>query len=103
MQLSPLRCPWQPDFYLHVHLNFSALYSTEPKDTALPVLTVLEDIVVEASTANGDTEVTFTITAEYDVDGTATLEEDGTTKPYKMTLKEKLPSHVNRLLAPNSQ
>src|SRR5215207_10484285 len=34
---------------------------------------------VEATTANGGTQVTFTVTAQDDVDGTATLEEDDTT------------------------
>jgi len=50
-----------------------------PEDTTPPVLTVPEDMIVEATTANDGTLVTFTVTAEDNVDGTATLEEDGTT------------------------
>jgi hypothetical protein len=53
-----------------------------PKIDTLPVLTVPEDIVVEATTTtNGDdgTQVTYTVTAQDDVDGTATLEDDGAT------------------------
>jgi dipeptidyl aminopeptidase/acylaminoacyl peptidase len=48
------------------------------EDTAPPVLTVPEDMVVEANSSEG-AEVTYTVTAEDDVDGNATLEEDGTT------------------------
>jgi hypothetical protein len=48
-------------------------------DNTPPILTVPEDIMVNATTANGGTVVTYTVTAEDDVDGTATLEEDGTT------------------------
>jgi hypothetical protein len=49
-----------------------------PKDTTPPVLTVPDDIVVEATNANG-AQVTYTVTAEDNVDGNATLDEDGST------------------------
>jgi hypothetical protein len=54
--------------------------ATEPPedDTTPPVLTVPDDMVVEATSEQG-TEVTYNVTAEDNVDGTATLEEDGTT------------------------
>jgi TolB protein len=52
---------------------------TEPEDTSPPVITVPEDIIVDVTTANGGTVVTYNVTAEDNVDGTATLEEDGTT------------------------
>jgi hypothetical protein len=52
---------------------------TEPQDTTAPVLTVPEDMVLQATTANGGTVVTYNVTAEDNVDGTATLEEYGTT------------------------
>ncbi|MDQ3966764.1 MAG: HYR domain-containing protein [Thermoproteota archaeon] len=45
------------------------------EDTTPPVLTVPEDIVVEATSADGAV-VTFEVTAQDNVDGTATLEED---------------------------
>jgi Tol biopolymer transport system component len=48
------------------------------EDTTPPTLTVPEDIVVEATGEQG-AEVTYTVTAEDNVDGSATLEEDGTT------------------------
>jgi len=48
-------------------------------DTTPPILTVPEDIIVNATTSNGGTVVTYNVTAEDDVDGTATLEEDGNT------------------------
>jgi Tol biopolymer transport system component len=48
------------------------------EDTTPPVLTVPEDMVVEATSEQG-AEVTYTVTAQDDVDGNATLEEDGTT------------------------
>jgi Tol biopolymer transport system component/PKD repeat protein len=51
----------------------------EVEDTTPPVVLVPEDIVVNATTANGGTVVTYNVTAEDNVDGTATLEEDGTT------------------------
>jgi aldose sugar dehydrogenase len=50
----------------------------EPEDTASPVLTVPDGMVVEATNDDG-TEVTYIVTAEDDVDGAATLEEDGST------------------------
>jgi Tol biopolymer transport system component len=50
-----------------------------PEDATPPTLTVPEDITAQATTTNGGTEVTFTVTAEDDIDGTATLEEDGVT------------------------
>ncbi|MDQ3967203.1 MAG: PQQ-dependent sugar dehydrogenase [Thermoproteota archaeon] len=51
----------------------------EVEDTTLPTLIVPEDMVVEATSEDG-TEVRYIITAEDDVDGAASLEEeDGTT------------------------
>jgi hypothetical protein len=47
-------------------------------DTTPPILTLPDDIVVEA-TSEQVAQVTFTVTAQDNVDGTATLEEDGTT------------------------
>ncbi len=49
------------------------------EDTIPPVVTVPENMVVEATTANGGTQITFTVTAQDDVEGNATLEEDGST------------------------
>jgi hypothetical protein len=43
-----------------------------------PSLIVPNNIVVQATTANDGTSVTYTVKAEDDVDGTATLKEDGT-------------------------
>jgi Tol biopolymer transport system component len=48
------------------------------KDASPPIIFVPEDIVVEA-TSEQVAQVTFTVTAQDNVDGTATLEEDGTT------------------------
>ena len=48
------------------------------EDTMPPILTVPADIVVDATSANGDTIVTYNVTAEDNVDGTAILEEDNT-------------------------
>jgi Ca2+-binding RTX toxin-like protein len=50
---------------------------TEPEDTTPPVITVPQDITEEATSPDG-AEVSFEVSAEDDVDGTATLEEDGT-------------------------
>jgi HYR domain len=44
-----------------------------------PLITVPEDVVIDATTANGGTVVTYSVTAEDNVDGTAILEEDSTT------------------------
>jgi Tol biopolymer transport system component len=46
------------------------------EDTTPPVLTVPEDMVVNATSEQG-TEVMYNVSAEDNVDGTATLEEDG--------------------------
>jgi len=48
------------------------------EDTTPPVITVPQNITEEATGTDG-AQVTYTITAQDDVDGTATLEEDGTT------------------------
>jgi Tol biopolymer transport system component len=48
------------------------------EDTAPPVLTVPDNKVAEATSEQG-TQVTYTVTAQDNVDGNATLEEDGTT------------------------
>jgi hypothetical protein len=47
-------------------------------DTTSPVITVPQNITEEATSTDG-AQVTYTVTAQDDVDGTATLEEDGTT------------------------
>jgi dipeptidyl aminopeptidase/acylaminoacyl peptidase len=54
--------------------------ATEPpeEDITPPVLTVPDDMVVDANSTKG-AEVTYTVTAEDNIDGVATLEEDGTT------------------------
>jgi PKD repeat protein len=49
------------------------------EDSTAPVLTVPDDIITQATTANGRTVVTYNVTAEDNVDGTAILEEDNTT------------------------
>jgi PKD repeat protein len=57
--------------------DFGSGIATEPPaDTTPPVLTVPEDMVVEAISSDG-AEVTYNVTAEDNVDGIATLEEDG--------------------------
>jgi hypothetical protein len=50
-----------------------------PNDILPPVISVPADITEEATTANGGTPVTFTVTSQDNIDGTVTLEEDGTT------------------------
>jgi Tol biopolymer transport system component len=47
-------------------------------DTISPVITVPQNITEEATSTEG-AEVTYTVSAQDNVDGTATLEEDGTT------------------------
>jgi hypothetical protein len=47
-------------------------------DTTPPDITVPDDIIVEATSPNG-TPVQYAVTAEDDVDGTAILEQDGST------------------------
>jgi Tol biopolymer transport system component len=47
-------------------------------DTTSPVITVPQDITEEATSTDG-AQVTYTVTAQDDVDGNATLEEDGNT------------------------
>jgi hypothetical protein len=47
-------------------------------DTTSPVITVPQDITEEATSTDG-AQVTYTVTAQDDVDGNATLEEDGST------------------------
>jgi hypothetical protein len=49
-----------------------------PPDPTPPTLTVPDDMVVEATSEQG-AQVTYTVTAQDNVDGNATLEEDGTT------------------------
>ena len=60
--------------------GFHPSWSPPPpqEDTTPPILTVPEDMVVEATSEQG-AEVTYTVTAQDNVDGNATLEEDGTT------------------------
>jgi HYR domain len=47
-------------------------------DTTAPVITVPEDMILEAASEQG-AQVTYTVTAQDNVDGNATLEEDSTT------------------------
>jgi hypothetical protein len=59
--------------------DFGPAAATEPppeEDTTPPVLTVPDVIIVEATSEQGAL-VTYTVTAEDNVDGNATLEEDG--------------------------
>jgi hypothetical protein len=56
--------------------NQTAALVTPPADTTAPVLTVPQDIVVEATSEDGAV-VTYTVTAQDNVDGMATLEDDG--------------------------
>jgi hypothetical protein len=58
--------------------TLTVITSEPPEDTTPPVLTVPDDIVADAMTANGGTVVTYSVSAEDNVDGTATLEEDNT-------------------------
>jgi hypothetical protein len=48
---------------------------SQEEDTTPPVTAVPKNMVVEATTAE-DTQVTYTVTAQDSVDGTATLEEN---------------------------
>jgi TolB protein len=54
--------------------------ATEPpeEDTTPPTLTVPDDIIVEANSTEG-AQITYTVTAQDNVDGNATLEDDGST------------------------
>jgi hypothetical protein len=58
--------------------DWGTAVSSPPEDTTPPVLAVPEDMVVEATSEQG-AEVTYTVTAQDNVDGNATLEEDGST------------------------
>jgi Tol biopolymer transport system component len=61
------------------HPSWSPNISSPPEeDITPPVLTVPADITEEANSEQG-AEVTYTVTAQDNVDGNATLEEDGTT------------------------
>jgi hypothetical protein len=51
--------------------------ATITADTTPPVLTVPQNIVVEASTLSGFANVEFSVTATDDLDGVTVLEEDG--------------------------
>jgi hypothetical protein len=60
--------------------DWSRKVSSPPEeDTTPPVLTVPDDIIVEATSGEQGAEVTYTVTAQDNVDDNATLEEDGTT------------------------
>ena len=58
--------------------NQTAALVAPPADTTGPVLTVPQDIVVQATSEDG-AEVTYTVTVQDNVDGMATLEDDGST------------------------
>ena len=60
--------------------SFTVTVNPQPpeEDTTPPALTVPENMVIEATSAEG-AMVKYTVTAEDNVDGNATLEEDGTT------------------------
>ena len=69
------------EYLLHVNApNWGSQTTLPPseQDISPPVLTVPDDIIAQATTANGGTVVTYNVTAEDDVDGTAILEEDNT-------------------------
>ncbi len=51
--------------------------TAEAADTTAPVLTVPQNIVVEASTLSGFANVEFSVTATDDLEGVTVLEEDG--------------------------
>ena len=56
--------------------DWGSAMSTEPateEDTTAPVLSVPDDITAQATTDNGGTVVTYNVTAEDNVDGTAIL------------------------------
>jgi hypothetical protein len=59
-------------------IGFDPDFGPKKEDSTPPIITVPEDIVVEATSIEGAL-VTYTVTAQDDVDGTATLEKDGTT------------------------
>jgi hypothetical protein len=65
---------FQPDW----GTNTAPIPPPPPSDTMPPVLTVPGNKVVEANSTEG-AQVKYIVTARDDVDGTATLEEDGTT------------------------
>jgi hypothetical protein len=66
------------DFQSDWGTNTSPAGGGDNDDTTPPSLTVPDDIVVEANNTDG-AEVTYTVTAQDNVDGNATLEEDGST------------------------
>jgi hypothetical protein len=58
-------------------IQISTTFTCEIVEDKKPLtLMVPDDMTVEAITANGGTIVTYNVTAEDDVDGTAILEED---------------------------
>ncbi len=74
--------PSNNDIYVaNLFRNTVSVIATTPApadDTTPPVLTVPDDITEEATSPEG-AQVTYTVTAEDNVDGNATLEADGTT------------------------
>jgi HYR domain/WD40-like Beta Propeller Repeat len=64
-----------------IHPDWGPATATEPspeEDITPPVLTVPDDMILEATNEQG-AQVTYTVTAQDNVDGNATLEEDGST------------------------
>jgi Tol biopolymer transport system component/PKD repeat protein len=61
------------------HPDWGTALDAEEEDVTSPIIIVPEGIVADATTANGGTVVTYNVTAEDNVDGTARLEEDGAT------------------------
>jgi hypothetical protein len=57
----------------------TASFTVTVQDTTPPTITVPNDIVVQATSANG-AQVTFAVSAEDNVDGTATLDGNGFTQ-----------------------
>jgi len=63
---------------IYRHPDWGPAPEPPEEDTTPPVLTVPEDMVVEATSEQG-AQVNYTVTAQDNVDGNATLEEDGST------------------------
>jgi hypothetical protein len=69
-----------------------------------PILTAPENMVVEANSTEDDgAQVTYTVTAQDNVDGNAMLEEDVAVLSHRMMLEETLQYPAMQLMALGSQ